>query len=89
VSTPQRKPAVLHEVAETGETVLCKIDGARLLVLNDVGAAVWHLIDGRRSLEDITALVIESLPADPAIVRRDVAAFLDTLAEHELVAWKA
>ncbi len=87
MSTPRRKPAVVHEIDD--ETVLCNVDGGRLLVLNDVGAAVWHLVDGHRSIEDITALVIESLPAEAEQVRIDVAAFLDALAAHDLIEWKA
>ncbi|MCZ7681113.1 MAG: PqqD family protein [Sandaracinaceae bacterium] len=85
MSAPRRKPAVVHEIG--AETVLCKVEGGRLLVLNEVGGAVWHLIDGHRSVEEIAALVVESLPADPVRVRRDVTAFLDALAEHDLVEW--
>lgn len=89
MSAPRRAPAVLHEVPETGETVLCKVDGGRLLVLNDVGAAVWHLIDGQRSVDDIADVVVQTLSADPVEVRHDVEAFLRQLREHELVEWAA
>lgn len=82
---PQRLPAVVHELAETGETILCDVDGARLLVLNDVGAAVWYLIDGRRSVDEIVSLVVSTLDADRAVVTRDVAAFLAELETQGLI----
>jgi hypothetical protein len=82
---PKKRPALTHEVSETGEVVLFDEAGQRLLLLNDVGAAVWLLLDGVRSVEDIARVVTETLPADIAQVQRDVQAFLQTLHEHGLV----
>src|SRR5690606_8341339 len=80
-AAPVRRPAVLHEVPDTGETVLCNVDGGRLLVLNDVGVAVWHLVDGCRTVDAIAEMIAEATGADATKVRADVEAFLDELAE--------
>ena len=86
---PVRKMAVVHEVPETGETVVCDVDGGVMLVLNDTGAAVWHLVDGRRSVDDIIAFVASTAGVHEAAVRRDVVGFLGSLEEQNLVELRA
>jgi hypothetical protein len=72
-------------VSETGEVVLFDERGERLLLLNDVGAAVWLLVNGARTVREITQIILETLPADRSRVEGDVACFLDTLAGHGLI----
>ncbi len=76
---------VAHEVQDGGDVVLFDAKGNRLLLLNDVGAAVWLLLDGARSVAEIARLVTESLPADSVRVQRDVQAFVDELVSHGVV----
>jgi hypothetical protein len=83
--TPIRRPAVVHEVPETNETVVCHVDGGTLLVLNDVGAAVWHLVDGRRTVDDIAAFVASTVGVAEDVAQRDVQAFVETLRERGVV----
>jgi hypothetical protein len=62
--------------------------GNRLLMLNQIGAAVWLLIDGARDTDAISALILETLPSDaPAAeqVGRDVQAFVASLLEHGVI----
>jgi hypothetical protein len=82
---PKKRPALTHEVNETGEVVLFDEAGQRLLLLNDVGAAVWLLLDGVRSVEDIARVITETLPADLPRVQSDVITFLESLRDHGLV----
>jgi hypothetical protein len=76
---PARIASVAHEVQETGDVVVFDEKGNRLLLLNDVGAAVWLLIDGQRSVRDIAAVIAETLPADAATVELDVRSFVESL----------
>jgi len=85
---PIRSDRPVSEVDERGDTVLYDQAGGRLLVLNDVGAGVWTLIDGQRSVVEIAQLVVEHLPAEREQVEDDVAAFIDTLREQNLVDWR-
>jgi hypothetical protein len=84
-TVPARMDVVTHEVSGTEETVLYDDQGHRLLVLNDVGAAVWYLVDGRRSVGEIVQTVVEALPAERGRVERDVMQFLEALRSHGLV----
>ena len=73
-----------HEVEGTG-TVLYDDNECRLLVLNDVAAAAWYLIDGERSVGAIAQSIVEATKADPAHVRKDLDTFLDQLSGFGLV----
>ncbi|MGD8605790.1 MAG: PqqD family protein [Myxococcales bacterium] len=87
---PQRKDTLTHEVTDTDEVVI--YDGndksPQLLVLNDTAAGVWLMIDGERSIEEITAEILKHVEADPQTVTRDVVAFLDQLEQRKLITWK-
>lgn len=84
---PKRTSKPVSEVDERGETVLYDQAGGKLLVLNDVGAGVWSLVDGARSVAEIARLVHEHLPADVQQVERDVERFFADLERHELLAF--
>ncbi len=84
-TVPKKLAALTHEVNETGEVVIFDQTGNQLLLLNDVGAAVWLLVDGARSIDAIVDVIVSSLPAERAEVERDVLQFLGTLSGHGLV----
>jgi hypothetical protein len=87
---PKRKDTLTHEVTDTDEVVI--YDGnensPQLLVLNDIAAGVWLMIDGERSIEEITAEIRSHMDAEPETVTRDVVAFLGQLEQRKLIAWK-
>ena len=69
-----------------GEAMVIAADGSRALVLNSVGAAVWHLIDGQRSVEEISEFIctqFESLTRDR--VTEDVTKLLTDLENAGLI----
>lgn len=82
---PIRCDVQVHELDEDGDTVLFDKQGSRLLVLNAVGAGVWHLCDGTRTVDDIVDEILETLPADRAQVRTDIERFLRELESSGLV----
>ena len=84
-SIPTRVASVAHEVEDSGDVVVFDQKGNRLLLLNDVGAAVWLLIDGQRSVRDIARVIVETLSADAAAVEADVQAFVDNLVSAGVV----
>ena len=85
---PQRKDTLTHEVTDTDEVVIYDGSGPQLLVLNDIAAGVWLLIDGARSIDDITAEILNHVEAERARVTRDVIAFLGQLEQRELIVWQ-
>ena len=85
---PKRKDTLTHEVTDTDEVVIYDGSGPQLLVLNDIAAGVWLMIDGIRSIDDITAEILNHLEAKRATVTRDVLTFLDQLEQRKLIAWQ-
>jgi pyrroloquinoline quinone biosynthesis protein D len=60
--------------------VLLYPEGA--VLLNDTGKAILELVDGRRSVGEIAAILTERYGSD---VTADVAEYLSYLAERELI----
>jgi methyltransferase-like protein len=87
---PERKETLTHEVTDTEEVVIYdgNYEGPQLLVLNDIAAGVWLMIDGKRSVEEITQEILEHVEAARETVTRDVLAFLEQLEQRKLIAWK-
>lgn len=50
-----------------------------IFTLNEVGARIWDLLDGCRSLSDITEVIVGEYAIDQETAARDVAEFLDQL----------
>ena len=61
-------------------------DLSAVYVLNEVGAAVWELIDGKRGAGSIAEEVVGEFDAPAEAVTRDVFCFLDSLSEARLIA---
>jgi Coenzyme PQQ synthesis protein D (PqqD) len=85
---PQRKNTLTHEVTDTDEVVIYDSNTPQLLVLNDIAAGIWLMIDGRRSIDDITAEIVNHVEAERETVTRDVLAFLGQLEQRKLIAWQ-
>jgi SynChlorMet cassette protein ScmD len=65
--------------------VLFNPDTAYAVGTNPVGVAVWKLMDGRRSLEDIVAKIKNSFEDTPDAAFKEIVAFVNTLAEKGFV----
>jgi hypothetical protein len=85
---PRRKDTLTHEVTDTDEVVIYDSNGPQLLVLNDMAAGIWLMIDGKRSIDDITTEIVNHVEAEGATVTRDVLAFLGQLEQRKLIAWQ-
>lgn len=69
-----------HELPETDETVLYDEAQNQLLVLSATGAAVWHLLDGQRTLAEVATFIAEASPEAPANIESEVVDFALVLA---------
>ena len=85
---PRRKDTLTHEVTDSDEVVIYDSNGPQLLVLNDMAAGIWLMIDGKRSIDNITAEIVNNVEAERATVTRDVVAFLGELEQRKLIAWQ-
>lgn len=75
---PARHPAVIGEAVED-ELVLLMPHAGAVIVLNEVGRAIWGLLDGRRDAAAIAAELCAEYEVGPEEARRDVAGFLADL----------
>ncbi len=75
---PRRSPEVLAEDFDD-ELVLCEPVREQVVLLNEVGAAVWELCDGSVTVGEIAALLAGHTGADRERVAADVRAFVEDL----------
>ena len=73
---------VYREIAE--ETVLVPVYGQvadmeSIYTLNEVGARIWQLIDGQRTLEEVGKTLAAEYDAPPDEVEADLLEFVETL----------
>ena len=81
---PVRVASIAHEVQDSGDVVMFDEKGNRLLLLNDVGAAVWLLMDGQRGRRR-SPRHHRDAACRLARVEADVRTFLQTLVSHGVI----
>jgi hypothetical protein len=79
-----KSPKTAWQIIE-GEAVLLSMDTKVLRGLNPVGSRIWELIDGQRSLEEITGVIVQEFEVAPGVAVQDVQAFIHTLLDRGLV----
>jgi hypothetical protein len=81
---PQRGQGILSQEAQ-GQTVLLRLDDGSYYALDEVGARVWELCDGRHSLGDVVATLCAEFEAPESTVRDDVLDFVSQLRGERLL----
>ncbi len=56
-----------------------------LVILNDTACCVWELLAEERTLDELTAIVVERFAVEPVRARADVQTFLDEIAPLGMV----
>ena len=79
-----KAPTTAWRIIE-GEAVILSMETKVLRGLNPVGSRVWELIDGRRSVEEITGLIVKEFEAAPQEAAQDVKGFVRELLDKGLV----
>ena len=85
---PVPNPAVACRPADDGWMVLVNLDTGRSLALNPTAAAVWRLVDGRRTPAGIVAALAETFTDVPDHVARDVGSVLASLFDCGIVGYR-
>lgn len=81
----RRQDGILMQEAQ-GQTVLLRMEDGSYYALDDVGALIWELCDGERSLAGVVAALCEQFEAPEQTVTADVLEFVEDLRrEHLLV----
>jgi hypothetical protein len=82
---PIPNPEAVQEVGTDGWTLLVNPDTAGAMAVNQTGALIWKLVNGRRTAEEIIAAVRNRFPDAPDTVAEDVRALLTKLAEEGFI----
>lgn len=80
-----RHPRVVHSQLNDGETVLLHLETGQYHELNQIGAAIWELLDGERTLAEVTEELRARLQDPPEGLELVVAEFLEELRTRGLV----
>lgn len=86
-SIPRPNPEIIARRLETESVLVMPIKG-KIKVLNDVGARVWDLIDGARSIEEICHSISQEYSISIETARQDVQTFLSQLADRGMVSFE-
>lgn len=78
---PYPKPGVIGRVVNN-EAVIVQPDKGEVKVLNEVGARIWSLADGTRSLAEIVDVLHAEFLAERSLVERDALAFVGDLVDR-------
>jgi SynChlorMet cassette protein ScmD len=82
---PIANPIVVLREEFDDWAVLFNPDTADAVGTNPVGVAVWKLMDGKRSIEDIVSKIKNSFEDTSDAVFKEIAAFVNRLAENGFV----
>jgi hypothetical protein len=83
-SIPIPNPDILSRLIED-EAVLVMPKQGQVKVLNEVGAAIWELVDGNRSIQQIIEGVCAQFEVDYGNVETDTLNFITDLIDREIV----
>lgn len=85
---PIANPTVVLREEFDDWAILFNPDTAEAVGTNPVGVAVWKLMDGRRTLEQILVEIHDQFADVPNAAEKDVTAFVKDLAERGFVGYE-
>lgn len=68
-----------------GEALLVDVDKGEVIHLNPVGAEIWNLIEGKKSVSDIVVHIYNTFEVDKETAKKDTLEFLERLIEKGLI----
>jgi hypothetical protein len=77
---------ITHDLPEDGQLVVYDDAGSKLVVLNESGAAIYFLIDGKRTTAEIVSIVEEATQGLTAkSCAEEIQVFLEMLESHQVL----
>ena len=85
-SRPRQNPDVAYRALSADEGgVLLHLRSGQYHGVNELGLVIWELLDGERTVAEVVEAVREQTDDAPPHLADDVAGFLDSMRELELV----
>ena len=79
-----KNPSVVHRTLEEG-AVLLHLESGEYHGLNEVGTLLWELLDEERDLAGLVAAARKRFEAPPVRLETDVARFVTSLRDRDLI----
>ena len=78
----------MREIA--GDVILVPVGQAvlennGLFMLNEISGRIWELLQAGKSVEEISAVLVEEYEAPAQVIRQDLEEFLDALVAHGIL----
>ena len=83
-SVPVRNPNIIGRMTDD-EAVLVMPQKGQVKVINEVGAVVWELIDGKRDVGQIVDEVCSQFDVDRVAAEADTLNFISELIKREII----
>ena len=80
----RRQESVITQQVE-GQTILLRVDDGGYYAIDEVGAAIWALCDGSRSVGEIVIELTTEFDASEATIQGDVLEFVQDLRRERLL----
>jgi hypothetical protein len=81
---PVQNPAVVGRFVGDEAVLVLPLKG-QVKVLNEVGARIWSLMDGIRTVKEISAVIFDEFSTSEDEVMKDAQDFCEQLAEREII----
>ncbi len=82
-SYPIPNPTIVSRLLE-GEAVLVLPEAGKVEVLNDVGARIWVLADGSRSIREIAEALCQEYQVEFLQAQEDACRFIHSLVQRDV-----
>jgi hypothetical protein len=79
-----QNPNVVSRVVEN-EAVLIIPEQGEVKVLNEVGSRIWELVDGKRSIQDISSLICQEFDVDQGTAEHDTLKFISDIFDKGII----
>ena len=81
---PLRSEATAFRIIDN-EAVILDLESGVYYSLNEVGATIWSLCDGNRSIKGITTAICEEFEVEKEMAEKDILELLNDLTREGLV----
>ena len=81
---PVPHPQVAARIID-GEAVIVLPQSGQVNVLNEVGSRIWELIDGTRSVSEITEIIVTEYDVTAEQAELDVNEFIQELGQNKML----
>ena len=83
---PEKSPDLIWRSLDDG-TVIINPEQGDVKVLNEVGARVWELVDGQRSIDQIALEITQDYEVSLDDANKDLKDYLNVMIDQGLLQW--